>query len=76
METFRTIRTQEELTEDVLMVIETIFDGYYADEPRIDWYAFLDRVESMGLYDFGSEMDSPIIKAIKKYVRTLKAEQQ
>jgi hypothetical protein len=27
----------------------------------------------MGLYNFGSDMDSPVVKAIKKYVRTLKA---
>jgi len=73
MDTFKTINTPEEITEDVLMVIETIYDGYYADEPRIDWHAFLDRVERMGLYNFGSDMDSPVVKAIKKYVRTLKA---
>jgi isocitrate dehydrogenase len=74
-EIYRPINTPEELTEDVLMIIETIYEGYYADEKRIDWFTFLDRVERMGLYNLGSEMDSSVVKAIKKYVRKIKAEQ-
>lgn len=73
METYKDINTPEQLTEDVLAIIETVYDGWFADEPRIDWFAFLDRVERLGLYNLGSDMDSPVVKAIKKYVRKLKA---
>lgn len=71
-EVFKEIRKVEDITEDVVAVIETVYDGYYADEPRIDWYAFLDRAERMGLYDFGSDMDSAVIKQVKKIVKELK----
>jgi hypothetical protein len=66
------IATADDITADVLAVIEMVHDGYYADEPRIDWYAFLDRVERTGMYDLGAQMDSPVVKAIKKIVKGLR----
>jgi len=71
-DTYRPIRTVEDITEDVVSVIETVYDGYYADEPRIDWYRFLERVETMGFYDLGSDMDSVVVKRVKKIVKGLK----
>ena len=71
-EQWRKIETVEGITEDVLAVIEMVHDGYYADEPRIDWFEFLDRVERAGLYDLGSQMDSPVVKAIKRIVKGLR----
>ena len=71
-DTYRDIKALGDITEDVRDTIETIFDGYYSDEPRIDWYAFLDRVERMGLYNFGSDMDSPVVKEVKKIVKKLR----
>jgi hypothetical protein len=73
METnYRNINTPADFTEDVMIAIETIFDGYYADEPRIDWFNFLDRVESLALVNFGSDMDSPAVKQVKKIVKGLR----
>ena len=74
MDSFKEIRTAEDVTDDLLSLVETIYDGWYADEPRIDWHNFLDRLERIGMYDMGSQMDSPAIKAIKKYVRKLKTQ--
>jgi hypothetical protein len=71
-DSYRDIKAPSDITEDVRDTIETVFDGYYADEPRIDWHAFLDKVESMGLYNFGSDMDSPVVKEIKKIVKQLR----
>jgi hypothetical protein len=71
-EQYKPIRTAEDITEPLIDVIETVFEGWYADEPRIDWLAFLERVEIMGHVDFGSSMDSPAIKAVKKIVKDLR----
>jgi hypothetical protein len=75
MDTFRVINSPDDITDDVVDVIETVFEGWWEDEPRIDWHSFIDRVEMMALVDFGSAMDSAAIKAIKKIVRNLKAAQ-
>ena len=69
---YRNINTPADFTEDVMDAIETIFDGYYADEPRIDWFNFLDRVESLALVNFGNDMDSPAVKQVKKIVKGLR----
>jgi hypothetical protein len=71
-ETYREINTTADFTQDVIMAIESVFDGYYADEPRIDWFAFLDRVERLALVNFGSDMDSPVVKQVKKVVKGLR----
>lgn len=71
-ETFRDILAPSDITDDVRDVIETVFDGYYADEPRINWHEFLDRVERYALVNFGSDMDTPVIKAVKKIVKQLR----
>lgn len=70
--TYRDIITPADFTEDVMIAIETIFDGYFSDEPRIDWFNFLDRVESLALVNFGSDMDSPAVKQVKKIVKGLR----
>ena len=69
---YRDITTVGDFTADVLAAIETVFDGYYSDEPRIDWFAFLDRVERLALVNFGSQMDSAVVKHVKQVVRQLR----
>jgi hypothetical protein len=69
------VQTKEQVTEQVLEAVEEVFDGWFADEPRIDWQNFIDRLEVRYEYDMGSSMDSEAIKAIKKYVKKLKSEQ-
>lgn len=51
--------------------VESVFDGWYAEVPRIDWDDFLDRIEARG-YDLGKDMLSPAIKRIKAIVRELR----
>jgi isocitrate dehydrogenase len=73
-EVFTPIVTLDDFTDELIRVIETVYEGYYADEPRIDWYKFLERVETYALVDLGSSMDSPVVKHIKKLVRGLRAQ--
>lgn len=69
-----TVTAAEDVTEEILNAAESIFDGWYADEPRIDWEDFLDRLEGIPLdngtrLDLGRDMMSPAIKAIQKHIR-------
>lgn len=58
----------EDVTPEFLEVCEQVYDGFYANDDRIEWEGFLDRLERWG-YDMGSSMESPAIKAIKKHIR-------
>ena len=69
---FTPINTPEDFTDNLLEVIETVYEGYYSDEPRIDWHKFLERVETYALVNFGSSMDSPVVKHVKKIVKGLR----
>jgi hypothetical protein len=71
-EVFTPINTPEDFTDGLIEAIETVYDGYYADEPRIDWHKFLDRVETLALVNLGSDMDSPVVKHVKKIVKALR----
>lgn len=75
MNTWTEVITAEEVTAQVLDAAEEIYDGWFADEERIDWHDFLDRLERMFFYDLGSSTESDAIKAIKKHVRKIKREQ-
>lgn len=66
--------TAEQVDAAVLELIEDIYEGFFADESRIDWDDFLSRVERTGQYDLGGSMTSDAIKAIKKHVRKIRAE--
>lgn len=61
-----------ELGEEIKSAIESVVDGWYS-EGRIDWQDFLDRVEKYSDIDLGQDMDSPLIRAIKKYTREYRA---
>lgn len=68
----REIRTAEDAeAKDVREAVEAVFSGWFADEPRIDWENFLDRLEGYG-FDLGEDMLSPAIERIKKIVRELR----
>lgn len=55
--------------------IESVFDGWFADDARIDWGAFIDRLER-GNLDMGDDMNSPAIRRIRAIVRELRSQQQ
>ena len=68
------VQTAEQVTPKVLESVEDIFDGYFANEPKIDWHDFLQRLEVRYELDLGSSMTSEAIKEIKKYVKKLRLE--
>lgn len=65
----REIRTAEE-AESIRQVIEDLAEGRFAidDAGRVDWDAFLLRVEEHANVDLGSDMGSPAIRRIQKTV--------
>lgn len=68
----REIRTAAD-ADSIRDEIETVYDGWYASEARIDWDAFLDRLESHADADLGTDMLSPGISRIKRIVRELRS---
>lgn len=77
MSEFAEIRTAGDVTEEVLDIVKSVFDGWFANDPRIDWPDFLDRVENYRLdddrqIDLGTYTDSEAIRTIKTYVRALR----
>jgi hypothetical protein len=70
-----TVTKAEEVTPDILEAAESIFDGWYADEARIDWTDLLDRLEGAeyvdlgGRLDLGDSMSSPAVLKIKAHIR-------
>lgn len=71
---YRLVEESEDVTVEILDAAESIFDGWYADEPRIDWEDFLDRLDGIPLedgstVDLSGDMMSPAIKVIKSHIR-------
>lgn len=70
-----TVTAADDVTEEILKAAESIFDGWYANEPRIDWEDFVDRLDGIPL-DNGTQLDldgnlmSPAIQKIQKHIRT------
>jgi hypothetical protein len=68
----REIRTAQD-ADTLRHDIAEVFDGWFAFVPSIDWDDFLERLESRGDYDLGSDMNSPAIRRIKQIVRSLRS---
>lgn len=75
---FVTITDRDDVTAEVLEVVEDIHDGWYS-EGRIDWEDFLERVDGTPLdehdgreIDLGGDPDSPAIRAIKRHIRNIR----
>jgi hypothetical protein len=71
------VRTAEDVTDEVLEIVQGIVEGWY-DEGRIDWEDVWDRVEKSVLddgrgIDMGSDLGSPAILKIKKHIRKWRA---
>lgn len=62
----------EQVTEEMFEAAEGVFDGWYAEEARIDWTDFFERLENGVPWDFGSDWNGPAIKAIKAHIRAYK----
>lgn len=74
MTRYTAVRVASDLTPEILGAAEHVFDGWYADEARIDWEDFVDRLDGMTLedgtkLDMGESLVSPGVKAIKAHIR-------
>ena len=67
-----TIRTTADVTDEVAEVVADIYEGFYANDSRIDWDGFYDRLEKWG-YCLETA-DSPAAWKIRRIVRNLRAE--
>lgn len=70
------ILKREDVTDEVLAVVEHVYDGWFTDG-RINWDDFLERMDGSVLesgekIDMGPELDSPAIRKIKAHVRKLR----
>lgn len=68
------IRSAEDVTDEILHIAESTYDDWFADDDRVDWEEFVDRMDGTHLQDdtrlsMGNQMDSPAITMIKKHVR-------
>ncbi|MFF1701241.1 hypothetical protein [Streptomyces sp. NPDC058252] len=71
------VRTAEDVTDEVLELVQGIVEGWY-DEGRIDWEDVWDRMDKKVLedgrgIDMGSDLGSPAITKIKKEIRKWRA---
>jgi hypothetical protein len=71
------VRTAEDVTDEVLEIVQGIVEGWY-DEGRIDWEDVWDRMEKSVLddgrgIDMGDDLGSPAIKKIKSEIRKWRA---
>jgi hypothetical protein len=74
----RILREASDVTSSVLADAEEVWDGWFADEPRIEWEAFIDRLsDNYGCYaDPPYELDeywNGAVRKIQRHVRGLEA---
>lgn len=53
---------------ELMTAAESIYDGWYARGARVDWEDFLYRLEEQTDVDLGKNLDSPLIRRIKKHI--------
>lgn len=79
MTEIRDVRTAEDVTGEILQDAEAVYDGWFAEEARVDWEAFIDRLsdnygpQGKPPYEF-LDYDSPAVRKVQKYVRALRRE--
>lgn len=72
--TYVSPETADDVTDEMLTIAESISDGYFPEEERIDWEEFIDRMCGEGYLDDGTRLefevyDNPAIDKIKRHVR-------
>lgn len=75
----RILKDAVDVDQQVLDDAEQVWDGWFADEPRIDWEAFIDRLSD----DYGTVADPPYeileywngaVRKIQRHIRALARE--
>jgi len=59
-----------DVTEKCIELVESLYDDWYANEDRIDWWGFFDKLDELGYCV--TQLDSPASKKIQRIVRALK----
>lgn len=65
----RTVIEANDVTQEDLDEALSIVEGWY-DEGRIDWDDVWERMERYSDLDLGTEIDSPAMRKMKRYVRS------
>lgn len=74
MTNYTRVHEAADVTDEVIVMIQSIYSGFFADGEPIDWDRFLDRLDGSELAD-GSKIDlsedltSPAVKKIKSEIR-------
>jgi hypothetical protein len=59
-----------DVSPEVIEKVEPVFDNFFADSEKIDWFGFCDRLDEYGVEI--QQMDAPALVEIKKIVRRLR----
>lgn len=68
-----TVRTADDVTDEIITMAQSIYAGWFGDGQRIDWHDFMDRLDGVELadgstLDLGDTMDSPAIRKIQREI--------
>jgi hypothetical protein len=66
----------DDVNDEILAFAEEVEEGWFSDEPQIDWERFWDKLEGYEVpsydgreIDMGSDIESPAMRKIKKHIR-------
>ncbi|WP_274916813.1 hypothetical protein [Streptomyces sp. WZ-12] len=70
--------TAEDVTEEILEIVQGIVEGWYNEGP-VDWENVWDRMEKYSLedgrgIDMGGDLSSPAIRKIQREIRKWRAQ--
>lgn len=72
-DTYTTVTTAEQVTEEILSLTEGVIEGWYNDG-KVDWEDVWDRIEGSHLDDgtvlnLGNNTDTPAMRKIQRHIR-------
>jgi hypothetical protein len=72
---YRQLVSVDDVDQSVLDAAESVLDGWFADQERIDWEEFIDRLEKYlpDNYEI-PEYDNPAVRKIQRHIRQLRAQ--
>lgn len=76
--TYTTVTQAEEVTEELLEMVEGVTDGWYLDKP-VDWEDVWERMDGTPLndhtlLDLGGETDTPAMRKMQRHVRKIRSQ--
>lgn len=61
-----------DVTQECLTLAEYVYDDWYANSDKIDWWDFFDRLDLLGYC--AKNMDSPAVKKIQRHIRAIRSQ--